>query len=192
MADRYVGPHRHTIEDCIEQVLDRQNADPDDDAANAARGLVRLVDDKATEMVRTASPDPTREVLRLLVELGPASHEFTPWDHNYRGFDQAAFDEAVRRGELHPTCSSCSASNNELTTRSSHERWGAWQAAKATLATLPAPPGLDVVRTRRVLCEMEHEMRHPGNGVAESCIECLRAADGLISDLAATPEPSDG
>ena len=34
----------HTIEDCIEQVLDRQSADPDDDAAKAARGTACLVD----------------------------------------------------------------------------------------------------------------------------------------------------
>lgn len=54
--------------------------------------------------------------------------------------------------------------------------------------TGPFGTPLDVERTRAVLREMEHEIRHPGDGIAESCVECLRAANGLVADLAIEAE----
>lgn len=78
------------------------------------------------------------EGLRLLTGSSPAGHEFSPWRNDYKGFDQAAFDEAVRRGELHPTCSACSSKNNPLTTAAAHAKYENWQQARSLLSEADA------------------------------------------------------
>lgn len=54
-------------------------------------------------------------------------------------------------------------------------------AIEAEAAALPAAPaGLDEGRVRALFREMWHESMHPGDGIDESCVVCIRKADDLI------------
>jgi hypothetical protein len=74
------------------------------------------------------------EALERLVAQGPAGHKVQPWPMPSEAVP--GFAEAVSRGELHPTCSACSALNNDLATQLAHESWEAWDAARVALARL--------------------------------------------------------
>jgi hypothetical protein len=61
------------------------------------------------------------------------------------------------------------------------ERHDALDRAREVLAALPATPaGLDEGRVRALFREMWHESMHPGDGIDESCVVCIRKADDLI------------
>ena len=43
-----------------------------------------------------------------------------------------------------------------------------------------APQPLDVEKVRALFREMWHESTHPGDGVAEACLVCIRKAEDLV------------
>lgn len=57
-----------------------------------------------------------------------------------------------------------------------------WAEARASAS-------LDEQKVRALFREMWHESTHPGDGVAESCITCIRKADDLIEYARLSEQP---
>lgn len=57
------------------------------------------------------------------------------------------------------------------------------------LAEARASASLDEQKVRALFREMWHESTHPGDGVAESCITCIRKADDLIEYARLSEQP---
>jgi hypothetical protein len=73
-------------------------------------------------------------LLREYVDAGPYGHRFEPWPASVQALvdEQRANPDPVD-GPPHPTCSACSPSNDETTTRLAHERFDRWRRAKALI-----------------------------------------------------------